>query len=74
MHHETVRYPLKIRGAPGECPFFARPERPKRVFNCLETAMPLRRNAYAVAPERGGRLAGTVMPLRRNGVTVSPME
>ena len=25
---------------------------PDRVFNCLETVMPLRRNAYAVAPER----------------------
>ena len=42
------------------------------MFNCLETAMPLRRNAYAVAPERLCRCAGTVMPLRRNGDGVAP--
>ena len=72
MHHETVRYPLKTRGIPGGCPFFVRLERPNWVFRCLETAMPLRRNGDAVAPERRCRCAGTGVPFRRNGGAVSP--
>ena len=47
-----VRYPLKTRDVPVDSPFFARWARPERVFKCLETPMPSRRNGDAVAPER----------------------
>ena len=53
-------------------PSFRPPDTPETGSKCLETAMPLRRNGDAVAPERLPRCAGTVMPLRRNGDAVAP--
>ena len=52
INHEMVRYPLKTRDVPVDSPFFVRWARPERVFKCLETPMPSRRNGDAVAPER----------------------
>ena len=65
---EAVRRSVSVAFCgPSEFAFCAR-----GLPGCAGTAMPLRRNGDAVAPERRCRCAGTVMPLRRNGDAVAP--